>query len=450
MFIFVQFKKFCIMASSSFVLKEKKSKTKTPIFFLFRYNSKRVKISTKLKVNPEYWNFKKQRVILTSEINDSQEINNKLNQIERSGFDIYNNFTLEYKREPEVNELKVLFSKKMFHDGIIYEKPTNKTFFDFFDDLIKVRKENKKVSRQRISIYRNTYNLLKEYERETKDLIAFERFDELFSVNFKSFLENKKKFAPNTIHKHFNVIRTVLNNAVTKNYNVNKEYKSSDFMPEKEETFEIALTIEEVEALQKFDFSNNKKYERVRDLFVVACYTGLRFSDLKRLKKENLKGKYLSIVQEKTKKKNPLPVIIPILEPVKEIFEKYNYNLPNEISNQKMNLYLKEMAKETGLFDDEVTYNRIIGGKQITISHSKYNEIKTHTARRTFCTMSYLLGVPTQAIMAISGHKTEKSFLKYLKVENEEHAERTLKIWEEYYLSNKKETGKVIQINTSA
>jgi len=435
------------MASTSFVLKDKNTKGKTPIFLLFRYNSQRIKISTREMVEPEYWNARKQRVIVTSELHNSQEINNVLTVLQDNSLEIYDNFKNEFNREPKTEELKVLFDKSLFLDDILVHKSSQQlTFFEFFENLIKVRKENKKVSPQRVYIYNNALNLLRDFQKDTGELVAFERFDEHFSINFRAYLEQKKQYSPNTILKNFKVIRTVLNNAFTKNYNINREYKSLDFMPEEEETFEIALSIDEVEALYKHDFSKNKKLDKIRDLFVVQCYSGLRFSDLRKLGKEHLQGKFLSIVQEKTKKKNPLPVIIPILEPVKEIFEKYNYKLPNDVTNQYMNSMLKEMAKDSKLFDDEVSYYKIKAGERRLISNPRFNEITTHTARRTYCTMSYKIGVPTQSIMRISGHKTEASFLRYLKVNNEEHAERTLKIWEAYYLNVKNDTGKTIQL----
>jgi len=439
------------MASTSFVLKEPNSKIKTPIYLLFRFNSKRIKISTKEMIEPEYWSSKKQRVLLTTEVFNFQEINNNLNRIQDTSLDIYDRFFSEFNREPKTEELKVLFTNKLFsEEDLVKKSDQQKTFFDFFENLIKVRKENNKVSKQRIYIYNNTLQLLRNYQKDTKNLIAFERFDEQFSINFRAYLEGEKNYSANTIQKNFKVIRAVLNNAVAKNYNVNKEYKLRDFMPEGQETFEIALSIEEVEALHKFDFSKNKRLEKTRDLFVVGCYTGLRFSDFSRLGKEHLQGSFLSIVQEKTKKKNPLPVIIPILDPVREIFEKYNYNLPSGISNQKMNLYLKEMAEETKLFDDIVTYHKVKGGEKIKISHPRFNEVVTHSARRTYCTMSYKIGVPTQSIMKISGHRTEKSFIKYLKVSNDEHAERTLKIWEAYYTRNKEKTGEIINMQRTS
>lgn len=446
------------MPSLSFVLKDKNSKERTPINLLFRLKTGRVKISTKEMVEPINWNQKKQEVRKDDFYH--QEINNNLTKLYDNAIQIFNDFVEEFKREPKIyknengekiDELKTLFDEKLFSKDLAdTNRNKQKTFFEFFEDLIKVREENNKVSKGRIHIYNRTLELLKDYQKDTNDLVAFERFDEQFSMNFRAYLEDVKDYSANTIQKNFKVIRAVLNNAYAKNYNVNKEYKLSDFMPEGEETFEIALTLEEVEALYNYNFSHNRRLERTRDLFVVGCFTGLRFSDYSRLGKEHLQGRFLSIVQQKTKKKNPLPVVIPILEPVREIFEKYDYNLPKGITNQKMNQYLKELAKETDLFNDEVSYIKTKGGEKVKITQPRYDEIVTHTARRTYCSISYKLGVPTQSIMKISGHRTEKSFLKYLKISEIDHAERTLKIWEAYYSNNKKETGKTVQMVQTA
>lgn len=434
------------MPSISFVLKEPKVNKKTPIFLLFRMHGKRIKISTKESIEPEFWNKKKQNVRPEDEVLNYQEINNNLTKLYDNAIQIYKNLLLEFKREPSVEELKTAFNKKLFDNSVTEKSKKEKGFFEFFEDFIIVREQNRKVSAARIRNYKRTLNTLREYQEQTNNLIAFERFDEKFSISFRAYLEDIKNYSANTIKKEFKIIRTVLNNAYAKNYTINREYKLQDFMPEGEDSFEIALTLEELEALYQYDFSKNKRLEKTRDLFLVGCYTGLRFSDFSRLGKDHIQGKFLSIVPKKTKNKNPLPVIIPILEPVKQILEKYNYRLPKDLSNQKMNQYLKEMAEESELFEDTVTYYKTKGGKKVKISHPRYNEIVTHTARRTYCTVSYKLGVPTQSIMKISGHRTEASFLRYLKVSSTDHADRTLKIWEAYYLNNKKDISKSIEL----
>lgn len=60
----------------------------------------------------------------------------------------------------------------------------------------------------------------------------------------------------------------------------------------------------------------------------------------------------------------------------------------------------------------------------------KWQKLTTHTARRSFCTNMYLLGVPVMTIMSISGHRTEKSFRSYIKASGEEHAQIMKEFWD--------------------
>lgn len=116
---------------------------------------------------------------------------------------------------------------------------------------------------------------------------------------------------------------------------------------------------------------------------------------------------YFKIVQQKTGAK----VTIPVLAPVRAILEKYGYNLPRPIANQKFNEYVKEVAKLAGL--------------------KEWQRVTAHTARRSFATNLYKRDFPTLMIMRITGHQTEKAFLTYIKVTEDENAERMIKKFEE-------------------
>ena len=71
------------------------------------------------------------------------------------------------------------------------------------------------------------------------------------------------------------------------------------------------------------------------------------------------------------------------------------------------------------------------GGIKRSTIYKKYDLVRSHTGRRSFATNNYLMGVPTLDIMAITGHKTEAAFLKYIKVTPKEHAEKIKKIWQQ-------------------
>jgi integrase len=117
--------------------------------------------------------------------------------------------------------------------------------------------------------------------------------------------------------------------------------------------------------------------------------------------------------------------------------EKYDYNLPSEISNQRFNEYIKEACRLAGITGIE-TMTRTVGGELVTDKFEKWEHVSSHTGRRSFCTNMYKRGLPTLMIMSISGHRTEKSFLKYIKVKQNEHAEMMKKEWENMYNSTTK------------
>ncbi|MDA3818539.1 MAG: hypothetical protein PF486_14245 [Prolixibacteraceae bacterium] len=109
--------------------------------------------------------------------------------------------------------------------------------------------------------------------------------------------------------------------------------------------------------------------------------------------------------------------------------KKYENDLPRVLTNQKMNEYLKELRQLAGF--DEPFYKKItIGGKRVTKKFKKWELLCTHTARRSFATNLYLAGFQAISIMKITGHQTEKAFLKYIKVTPEEHANKLLEFWQ--------------------
>ena len=162
--------------------------------------------------------------------------------------------------------------------------------------------------------------------------------------------------------------------------------------------------------------------DKVQDLFIIGCFTGLRYSNLSQLDQKNLFDK--TRIKIKTEKTGEL-VVIPMHPYVKSILDKWQWHLPEAISNQKMNAYLKELAKLAEL-NYNVSISSTKGGKKITEYFKKYELITVHTARRSFATNAYLMSVPTISIMKITGHRTERAFIKYIKISQEENANRLM------------------------
>ena len=222
-----------------------------------------------------------------------------------------------------------------------------------------------------------------------------------------------------------------MNEATERGINTNLAFRSRYFAKPSEESENIYLTESEIKEIGAIDLSSNRKLESVRDLFLIGCHTGLRYSDYSILKPENIKEGFIETTQQKTGAK----IVVPIHTVVERIIKKYKGQLPKSISNQKTNDYLKELGKLEDKKGKKLLpcLNEIVsktftkGGVKLIESYQKWELLSSHTARRSFATNEYLAGTPTITIMAITGHKTEKAFLKYIKLTPNEHA-KLLKI----------------------
>ena len=199
------------------------------------------------------------------------------------------------------------------------------------------------------------------------------------------------------------------------------------FDTSREETDAIYITMDQINemyAIKKFDLPEQ---EVVRDMFVIGCFTGMRFSDYSVLDPSAIRNKRLSFIQVKTGAK----VIIPIHPIVNEILQKYNYVLPPVPRNNEFNAIIKTVGEKMPSlhvpFTKQITYKREL----VEIEKMKYEFLMTHTARRSFCSNEYIRGTDPMIIMSISGHKSYKSFMRYIKVSGDQFADKMEKIWQE-------------------
>ena len=189
---------------------------------------------------------------------------------------------------------------------------------------------------------------------------------------------------------------------------------------EEESTFSIYLSMNDITRIYYYKFTKQDKRkakEKIRDLFVIGCLTALRYSDYSTLKPENFQDGY---IVKRTKKTNVV-VKIPTHDYIKEIYDKYNGNIPT-FNIQYFNRYIKLIMKEIG-FDDKYTFSFTSGGVLNTVTKYKWELISSHTARRSAATNMYLTGrMKTFEIMQLTGHTSERNFFRYIKVTSEQSA----------------------------
>lgn len=270
--------------------------------------------------------------------------------------------------------------------------------------------------------------------------------------HFVSFME-KNGYMVTSINKYIICFKAMIQNAMDQELHNNLialRAFSKKKIQETDKAKEIYLTKTELQALYEMPLEGLK--DKVRDVFLVGCYTCQRFSDYARLEKENFtktaKGtKVVRIVQEKTGN----DVVIPILnDNLLHIAEKYGYDIP-KVNDVILNRYIKQILKELSstvpsLARKErtlLTMKEREKEKQGLVSFERDNKgyvikpryelVSSHTARRSGITNLYLSGnFDTYQMMSISGHRDEKTFYEYIKLSSDEVADSIAQKKEEH------------------
>lgn len=428
------------MAKINFYLRDGKASKETPIILFLFYNRERTKIPTGKTIHPKYWNSIDQSVRTSKEFPQGKLINEFLRQAQEIVESTIFQLELELQRSPKKEELTAAIQHQLNPSVGVTTKAKKLAFFDVFDLLIeeslngdRLDDFGKRFSYRTVQKYRTCLNLLKEFHKIYP--FTFETIDQEFYKRILTYL-NSKNYRPNTVGKYIQTLKAFLLFATEKGYNQNEYFKSKKFKAFKEPGFSIYLTEEELASILELDLTAHPHLDRVRDLFLVGCWTGLRFSDFTSIKPQNIDGDFLHMAQFKGSQK----VVAPILPVFRQILNKYEGKfknpLPPTISNQKMNAYLKEIAKMSPKLQHLIQDEIIMGGVKKKIELQKWEMVTTHTARRSFATNMYKSGYPSISLMKITGHRTEKAFLLYIKVTPEDSAQRLMEHWTKLELNN--------------
>ena len=381
-------------------------KKPTYVFAYFHYKGKRLKYSTGEKVSPEAW--RNGRAIASAKYPENTDVNSNLDKIR--------GYTIEIFRETGGAIEPIEFRKELDYrmgyavrpESVVAKVPT---LLEFIETALREREIQPNIKESSLQAVRKIQKHLLAYSKEKGKALLFQDIDQPFFHVFKAWL-----FAPprnlqtNYVHKLFSLLRMFMRDAKQRGLHRSEAFEG--FKIKKEETTKIALSFEELENLYKLDLMANPRLERVRDLFLIGCYSGLRFSDFSRLSPEHIKAvdgsKMIEIDTQKTGEKVFIP-LFPILE---TLLQKYAFAVP-KISGQKMNDYLKELGQLAGM-DGRLLVRNSAGGNRRELDMAKWEKLTTHVARRSFATNFYLAGLPAFQIMKITGHRTESSFRQYI------------------------------------
>ena len=352
-----------------------------------------------IKIAETNWNKNKERI--KSNYSNAFEINKRLdlicNTIEKIYYDLINNDI-----PISVSVLSEKFDEKI--NGV----SRRTTFFEYANEFVENCKTSK--TKETVSAYRCTINSLKEFQIYYRRRLDWNNFDHKFYNDYQAFQYNIKGNSPNLFGNRISQIKAILNQSIK--LGVNKYQMFKDYKVLRTKSKKEYLNEEEIQLLLDLDLSDNKRLKRVRDIFLVCCYTGVRFSEYKNLKQENIElgenGKSINYYSKKTKK-----YINTICnDNALELLKKYKFDLPN-ISGQKYNKYIKEICDLVGI-DSVITVHTYKSGKAVTYQKKKFELISSHTARRSFVTNLYKRNVSISQIMVATGHTKEDTLSNYI------------------------------------
>ncbi len=421
----------------NFYLKDGKATREVLIYCLITYQNKRVKYYTNRKIHPKHWNPESHQVRKSH--SNSTALNSWLRDIETFVAKIDLEWSSKHSSSGLIPIIPQSYLKekldKWFTKTTRQEREEDnlKSFWGFYNQFLSRMKSGSRVHLSKgtpmapktIFQFDNLKRHLENYQRVKNIKIEFDKIDLSFYNDFVEYLTLKLLLAPNTIGKLITNLKVFLREAFDEGITTNNIFTNRKFRSNNSLADTIYLTQIEIDEILKLDLSNSVKLEKVRDMFVIGCHTGLRFSDIVNIRPENINDGLIELTQVKTKEQ----VAVPMTKVAEMLLSKYNYTIP-KISNQKFNDYLYEVVKQCEGLHIKVTKIAIQGGKKIEINKPKYEFVSSHTARRSFATNEYKLrNLTTREIMSITGHKTEKSFYKYIRETPKESAERIKLIW---------------------
>ena len=390
-----------------------------PIRMRVNFASKRIEFTTGYRIDSAKWDADKQRV----KNGCSNKLKQSASEINASLLEYYTEIQSIFKRfevedvMPTPEQIKEAFNA--LHKPVSEEpKPKKEAlpcdFFQVFDDFVEDCGRQNNWTDSTFEKFAAVKNHLTNF----REGLTFEFFDERGLNDYVGYLRDVKEMRNTTIGKQLSFLKWFLRWAFKKGVHQNNAYDS--YKPKLKSTQKkiIFLTWDELNRLREFKIPSNKQaLERVRDVFLFQCFTGLRYSDVFNLRRSDIKGDHIEVTTVKTSDS----LIIELNNHSKAILDKYK-DVPFEndkvlpvITNQKMNDYLKELAELAGI-DEPIRQTYYRGNERIDDVTPKYALLGTHAGRRTFICNALALGIPPQVVMKWTGHSDYKAMKPYIDI----------------------------------
>lgn len=405
---------------SQFLLDKEKDKPDARTRYRIRWGNNIVAFNLGYRIEVDKWSNETQRCKANTTHGKKKVpasvINRELQLFEQAYED-----TIKYFELQKVVPTKEQF-QSVFNSNIGREKKVvlDKTFFEYYDDFMAEEgsfNQWTEATKIKLKVIRNH---LFNFDSE----LTFEKLTEQKFIEYLNYLQRELKLKNSTILKHISFVKWFLRWSCRKGYNTNTFFEV--FKPKLKDTQKkvIFLTPTEFKQFREYQIPEQKKYlERVRDVFLFQCFTGLRYSDVENLKKSDIRDNFIEVTTVKTS--DSLKIELNqhskgILDKYKDYEDSKGRALP-VITNQRMNEYLKELAELAGI-NEPIRETYYIGNERFDEVTPKYALIGTHAGRRTFICNALSLGIPPQVVMKWTGHSDYKAMKPYIDIADETKA----------------------------
>ena len=390
--------------------------------------SNRYKTSAKISVKTEFWDSARQICREVKQYPEAHYINTYLKRFRDAVEVVATQYIAEYVK-PTNREFWKRVEMELL--GGSSRKPMS--FAQYMTEYTERRKKRGAISTGKK--YHSALQKLLAYEKQHHTTLTFRDINLTFYEKFERFILGQG-YTLNYFGSLVRCIKVAYRDArdIDNLHNL-RETEKRGFATPNVTSHSVYLTQEELRRIAEVEISEEAIVEAfphlkgtniarkvhsltlVRNKFILGAYTALRVSDFNSLRSVNIQGDFFRVTTHKT----GAVVVIPIHPIIKRLIAS-GFDISTPISEQKINKHIKEVARLAGI-TQPVEATKLINHRAVIDWWPKCDVITTHTARRSAATNMYKAGIPTISIMRITGHTTEKSFMKYIRITSEENAE---------------------------
>lgn len=375
----------------------------------YRHEDKFKRVPTGIRIGTKYWDNEKQRI----RANGTKDVENDNIHIQSVLVGLANRikelYTQNKNSYPTVTQLNASYEAQAVALAQESAPPVPQTTVTAaLQSFIEEKPDWSVATRQGFGTLMNN---IKEYQLARKVTWLFDTISNEDITVWQHWLLATKDYKNATLDKRVRLLRQLLREKEAPKVNLAKVKPLYSQML----TPPVVLHQAEIEALRTLNLKANSRLERVRDLMIAQIFSGLRFSDLIRLQRDNIVKGHIVIRMQKTNQ----TVRVPIFPQFQEVAEKYTNSMSNElrlpnISNQKFNEYLKELCQLVPALLEPVNIEYKKRNKVLSEQTPKWQLITSHSSRRSFCSLCLDLGYSPKEVMSWSGHRTLSAFSRYI------------------------------------